>query len=51
MKALGTPALKKKFAELGADTLIILPAEFAALIKREIEGNKAVVQAAGIQPH
>ena len=51
VKALQTPGLKKKFAELGADTLIISPGDFRALIKREIEANRALVQAAGIQPH
>jgi tripartite-type tricarboxylate transporter receptor subunit TctC len=50
-KALDKPELAKKLVELGADQLRMSPAEFAAMIKREIKQNEAVVKAAGIKPN
>ncbi len=50
-KALDKPELAKKLAELGADQLRMSPAEFAAMIKREIKQNETVVKAAGIKPN
>jgi tripartite-type tricarboxylate transporter receptor subunit TctC len=49
VKAQSNPALAKKLTELGADTMKISPAEFEALVKREVEANAAVVKAAGIK--
>jgi tripartite-type tricarboxylate transporter receptor subunit TctC len=51
VKALATPALTKKFSELGADQLKISPSEFEAMIRREIGANAALVKAAGIKPN
>ena len=51
MGALSSPALVKKFADLGADTVKISPAEFEDLIRREIQANAALVKAAGIKPN
>jgi tripartite-type tricarboxylate transporter receptor subunit TctC len=48
-KALDTPALVKKFADLGADKLVLSPADFEAMVKREIAANAIVVKAAGIK--
>jgi tripartite-type tricarboxylate transporter receptor subunit TctC len=48
-KAVASPTLVKKFAELGADPMKMSPADFAALIKREIPANALVVKAAGIK--
>jgi tripartite-type tricarboxylate transporter receptor subunit TctC len=48
-KAIQNPALAKKFADLGADQLLISPGEFEAMIKQEIQANAAVVKAAGIK--
>lgn len=49
VKALSAPLLAKKFADLGADPLIISPTDFDAMVKREIQANAAVVKAAGIK--
>ena len=49
VKALDSPALTKKFSELGADKLLLSPAEFEAMVKREIAANAVVVKAAGIK--
>ena len=48
-KALDKPELAKKLADLGVDQLRLTPSEFAALIKREIVSNAAVVKAAGLK--
>ena len=49
VKALSEPPLAKKLSELGADPLTISPAEFEALVKREIQANAVLVKAAGIK--
>lgn len=49
IKALASPALVKKFSELGADPMKISSAEFEAMVKREIQANAALVKAAGIK--
>ncbi|MBX9590477.1 MAG: tripartite tricarboxylate transporter substrate binding protein [Hyphomonadaceae bacterium] len=48
-KAVTSPVLAKKFADLGADPMRISPSDFAAMIKREIAANATVVKAAGIK--
>jgi tripartite-type tricarboxylate transporter receptor subunit TctC len=48
-KAVASPALVKRFAELGADPMKLSSAEFEAMVKREIQANAAVVRAAGIK--
>ena len=48
-KAVSSPALVKRFAELGADPMKISSAEFAAMVKREIAANAVLVKAAGIK--
>jgi tripartite-type tricarboxylate transporter receptor subunit TctC len=48
-KAVSSPALEKKFADLGADPMKISAADFAAMIKREVAANAVVVKAVGIK--
>jgi tripartite-type tricarboxylate transporter receptor subunit TctC len=48
-KALALPAVKDKFALQGIDPMPLTPAEFDALIKKEIAINIALVKAAGIR--
>jgi tripartite-type tricarboxylate transporter receptor subunit TctC len=48
-KALRAPAVQAKFAPQGIDPMPLKPAEFDALIKREIDVNIALVKAAGIK--
>ena len=43
-KALDKPELAKKLLGLGADQLRLTPAEFSAMLKREIQQNEAVVK-------
>jgi tripartite-type tricarboxylate transporter receptor subunit TctC len=49
-KALETPAVREKFAGLGADPMPMTPKEFDAYISQEIKLNAAIVKAAGISP-
>jgi tripartite-type tricarboxylate transporter receptor subunit TctC len=49
VKAILSPAIAKKFADLGAEPLTITPEEFDAMVKREIAANAVVVKAAGIK--
>ena len=49
VKSLEADAIKAKFKELGAETLPISPAEFEAMVKKEIVANAEVVKAAGIK--
>lgn len=49
VKALDSESIKAKFKELGAETLKISPAEFEAMVKKEIVANAEVVKAAGIK--
>ena len=51
MKALDKPELAKKLADLGVDQMRLSPAEFGAMIKREIQSNAVVVKAAGLKPN
>jgi tripartite-type tricarboxylate transporter receptor subunit TctC len=48
-KALQTPAVREKLKTLGADPMPLDSAQFDALVKREIETNTQLVQAAGIK--
>lgn len=48
-KAVSSPVLVKKFADLGADPMKISAADFAAMIKREVAANAVVVKAVGIK--
>ena len=48
-KALQNPNVVEKFKGQGIEPMPLSPAEFDALIKREIEANKALVKAAGLK--
>ncbi len=48
-KVLQLPAVKDKFAPQGIEPMPLSPAEFDALIKKEIEINIALVKAAGLK--
>ena len=48
-KAVAEPALAKKLSDLGADPMKMSPAEFDALLRKEIKSNADVVKAAGIK--
>jgi tripartite-type tricarboxylate transporter receptor subunit TctC len=48
-KALKNPTVVQKFAPQGIDPMPLKPAEFDALIKREVDINVALVKAAGIK--
>jgi tripartite-type tricarboxylate transporter receptor subunit TctC len=49
MKVLSQPALAEKLKPQGLEPLPLKPAEFDAMIAREIETNKAIVKAAGLK--
>lgn len=48
--ALETPAVRDKFASLGADPMPMTPSEFDNHIRKEVELNASIVKAAGIKP-
>ena len=48
-KALASPEMKKRYADLGADPMNMKPAEFDGYIRKEIVENIALVKAAGIK--
>jgi tripartite-type tricarboxylate transporter receptor subunit TctC len=48
-KALALPAVMDKFKQQGIESLPMTPAEFDALIKKEIDSNIALVKAAGLK--
>jgi tripartite-type tricarboxylate transporter receptor subunit TctC len=50
-KALDAPAVKDTAQKLGADPMVLAPAQFDAFVKAEIATNAALVQAAGIKPN
>jgi tripartite-type tricarboxylate transporter receptor subunit TctC len=50
-KALASPEVKKRYAELGADPWLLSPEQFDATIRDEIAANKAIVEAAGLKPN
>jgi tripartite-type tricarboxylate transporter receptor subunit TctC len=49
VKAIKSPAIAKKFADLGAEPLTISPEEFDAMVKAEIATNAGLVKAAGVK--
>ncbi len=46
--ALQTPETKERMAKLGAESMLMKPAEFDAYIRMEIASNAALVRAAGV---
>ena len=46
--ALQTPDTKERLAKLGAEPMLMKPAEFDAYIRKEIASNAALVKAAGV---
>jgi tripartite-type tricarboxylate transporter receptor subunit TctC len=48
LKALQTPDTKERMGKLGAEPMLMTPAEFDAYIRKEIASNAALVKAAGI---
>jgi tripartite-type tricarboxylate transporter receptor subunit TctC len=48
IKALQTPDTKERLAKLGAEPMLMKPAEFDAYIRKEIASNAALVKAAGV---
>jgi len=48
-KALGTPTVREKLANLGADPFRISSAQFDALVRQEIETNTQIARAANIK--
>lgn len=50
-RALATPGLEKRFADLGAEPMKMSPEQFKAQVRREVEGNAVLVKAAGIKPN
>ncbi len=51
VKALGLPEVKDRITKLGGQPFTTTPAEFDALIKKELEDNLVVVRAAGLKPN
>jgi tripartite-type tricarboxylate transporter receptor subunit TctC len=49
MKVLRQPGVIEKFKPQGIEPMPLTPAEFDALIAKEIESNKAIVKAAGLK--
>jgi len=49
MKVLRQPSVIEKFKPQGIEPMPLAPAEFDALIAKEIESNKAIVKAAGLK--
>ena len=49
VKAIQSPSIAKKFADLGAEPLTISPQQFDAMVKGEIASNAMVVKAAGVK--
>jgi tripartite-type tricarboxylate transporter receptor subunit TctC len=50
-KALNEPNVKEIIKKLGADPMVLTPAQFDDYVKAEIASNAAVIKAAGIQPN
>jgi tripartite-type tricarboxylate transporter receptor subunit TctC len=51
LKALHEPVIKDGMKKLAAEPMIMTPAEFDRFVSAEIEGNAALVKAAGIKPN
>ena len=50
LKALQEPKVKDRLAALGVDPMTLTPAEFDALVQKEIALNAALVKAIGLKP-
>lgn len=50
-KALRSPEMRKKYATLVMDNMIMSPGEFDSFLKRDYELNAELVKAAGVQPN
>lgn len=48
-KVLALPAVQERFKPQGIEPMPLSPAEFDALVKREVEANKALAKAAGLK--
>jgi tripartite-type tricarboxylate transporter receptor subunit TctC len=48
-KAMALPAVREKFAPLGIEPMSLTPAEFDALIRKEVAANIALAKAAGLK--
>jgi len=48
LKALQSPKVKEKLASLGVDPMVMMPAEFQALVEKEIDTDAALAKAAGL---
>ena len=48
VRALQTPDTKERMGKLGAEPMLMKPAEFDAYIRKEIASNAALVKAAGV---
>jgi tripartite-type tricarboxylate transporter receptor subunit TctC len=49
VKALQQPKVRERLAGLGVDPLDMTPAEFDALVRKEIDTNAALVKAIGLK--
>ena len=49
-RALADPGVREKLTNLGNDTMDLSPADFAKLVREEIEENKRVLAAVGVKP-
>jgi tripartite-type tricarboxylate transporter receptor subunit TctC len=49
MKVLGEPGVVDRLMPQGLEPMPLTPAQFDALIAKEIETNKAIVKAAGLK--
>lgn len=50
VKALATPEVRERFAQLGAEAWTMAPDAFDAYIRAEVASNAALVKAAGLSP-
>ena len=49
-RALAAPDLRERLAKLGAEPMIMAPAEFARFVRSEIDDSARIIKAAGIKP-
>jgi tripartite-type tricarboxylate transporter receptor subunit TctC len=50
LKALDTPKLRDRFAQMGLEPMVMTPTEFDAYVREEIALNAARVQRIGMKP-
>ncbi len=50
LKALQEPKVRDRLAALGVDPMVMTPAEFDALVDKEVGSNAALVKAIGLKP-